>query len=212
VIIRDVKKWFGGADIRLDTLVVHGYGQEEDPASFYAPCTYRFTDVHDREELPIDTGGLLLFHGKPLHFLDLFITVSRDRKDSDELASLLKQQSEKLKNPLGALLALTISVPQAAAITTAIRAAGLIGDVAYQILRQVAGSTIGLYHASWLQFRDSFGVGRHPESRSFRAKGLSFWTLSSSRKVCDDNCWRDGAPFQNLVWPDVSDMSARVPS
>jgi hypothetical protein len=60
-------------------------------------------------------------------------------------------------------------------VTAAIGAAITIGNFAYEVLRQVTGATVGLYRASWLQERDRFGLGRHPESGSYRVKDLEFW-------------------------------------
>src|SRR2546428_4528992 len=52
VVIHDTKKWFGGADIRLDALVTQGYGTKDDPKSFYKPETIRFPEVRQGEKLP----------------------------------------------------------------------------------------------------------------------------------------------------------------
>jgi hypothetical protein len=177
VIVHDVRKWFGKADVRLDALVVHGYGQENDASSFYAPQTFRFSRIGDESELQIGEGGLLLFHGRPLHFLDIFITLSRDTKDSDDLATLLKKKlgSEELKGALGSLVGLAVAAPQVAAVTAAVGAAAVLGDFTYRVIRQVSGSTIGLYRNTWLQYRDEFGVGRHPGDNSYRMDDFSFW-------------------------------------
>jgi hypothetical protein len=176
IIIHDNKKWFGGADIRLDALTVHGYGNKESPDSFYMPGTFRFPGVADGERLPTGEKGLLVFHGKPLHFLDIFITVSRDPKDSDDLATLMMNNlgKEDMQGSLSALLGLAVADPTAAIIKTAFSAALRIGDLAYQILQNITGKTVGLYRDSWLH-RDNFGLGRHPETGSHRIKDLSFW-------------------------------------
>jgi len=174
-IVHDVQKWFGGAQIRLDALVVTGNGFAEDPASFYMPGTFRFPDVRDHEQLPIDTdGGLLLFAGVPLHFIDIFILVSRDDKDSDDLASLLSS-ALKDKKAIAPLLALALTSPGAAAVTAAIGAVGALGNIAYQVVRAVSPKTVGMYRVSFLQFTDQFGVGRHPKQGSFREHDLEFW-------------------------------------
>jgi hypothetical protein len=177
VIVHDVRKWFGKADVRLDSLIVHGYGKRDDASSFYAPQTFRFSRIGDESELQIGEGGLLLFHGRPLHFLDIFITLSRDTKDSDDLSTLLTKQlgSEELKGALGGLLGLAVAAPQVAAVTAAVGAAAVLGDFTYKVIRQVSGSTIGLYRNTWLQYRDGFGVGRHPGETSYRMDDFSFW-------------------------------------
>ena len=73
MIIHNNRKWFGDAEIRLDAVVVTGYGDEKDPKSFYMPKTCRFPGVKDGQTLPIGDGGLLVFHGQAQYFLDLFI-------------------------------------------------------------------------------------------------------------------------------------------
>jgi hypothetical protein len=177
VVVHDVRKWFGKADLRLDSLILHGYGKENDPDSYYAPQTHAFPRVGDESMLQIGEGGLLLYHGRPLHFLAIFIMLSRDTKDSDNLATLLKRElgSPELQGALGGLLGLAVAAPHVAAVTAAVGAAAVIGDFAYRLLRQVSGSTIGLYRNTWLQYRDSFGVGRHPERGSYRQDDFSFW-------------------------------------
>jgi hypothetical protein len=176
VVIHDNKKWFGGADVRIDALVVQGHGSTKDPRSFYMPQTFRFPAVRDGEQLPTGEAGLLIFYGRPAYFLDLFLTVSRDRKDSDDLAKVLTThlQSGAPQDALGTLVSL-VARPDVAALKLALGAAARLGEVAYDVLRSITGATVGLLHTSWLEHRDDFGVGRHPEAGSYRLRDLSFW-------------------------------------
>ncbi len=57
------------------------------------PQTFRFPGIKSQDRLPTGENGLLIFYGKALHFLDIFITVSRDRQDSEDLATLLYQKA-----------------------------------------------------------------------------------------------------------------------
>lgn len=177
IIIHDTKKWFGEANIRIDALVVHGHGTKDKPESFYMPQTFRFPRVVDGDTLPTGEAGLLIFYGKPFHFLNIYIIVSRDRKDSDDLSNLLSKElrSRKTQGAVGTLLGLAVAAPQVAIVTAAIGAAAQLGKFAYQILSKVTGSTVGLYRTSWLQYRDRFGIGRHPEEGSRKEKDFSFW-------------------------------------
>jgi hypothetical protein len=185
LIIHDNKKWFFEADIRLDALVIQGRGTKDNIESFYMPQTFRFSRVADGDRLPTGDNGLLIFHGKPLHFLDIFITVSRDRKDTDDLASLLSDQlqSTEITESVGVLLGLAVAAPQVAVVTGALVAAVKLGDFAYQILKKATGSTVGLYRNSYLQYLDNFGIGRHPEKDSRKVKDLSFWYEVISEEV-----------------------------
>ncbi|MBI3972120.1 MAG: hypothetical protein HY332_12585 [Chloroflexi bacterium] len=176
LVVHDTKKWFGAADIRLDALIVHGHGKPDQPASFYMPQTFRFPGISDGDRLPIDETGLLIFYGKPLHFVDIFITVSRDRQNSDNLATLLQRelQSAEMQGALGTLLGLAVAAPQVATVTAAIGAAALVGEFAYRVLSKATGSTVGLYRGSFLQYRDGFGIGLHPEDGPRRIMDFSF--------------------------------------
>jgi hypothetical protein len=181
VVIHSNRKWFGDANIRIDSLIVHGNGEAGDVATWYSPATLRFARVADGEYLPIDRqSGALLFYGRPFHFLSMFITVSRDAKDTDELSALLRKElhdSADMKAALTTVMGLAVAAPQAAVVVGAVQAAALVGDLAYQVIQGVTSRTVGLYHAAWLQHRDGFGVGRHPDDpqTSFRVKDLSFW-------------------------------------
>lgn len=177
IMIWDTKKWFGDADIRLDALVVHGNVKGSDATSAYVPQTFRFPGIKNQDRLPTGENGLLIFYGNALHFLDIFITVSRDRKDTDDLATLLSQQfqSTELQGAVGTLVGLAVVSPQVSTITTAIGGASILGNVAYQVLSKVTGNTIGLYRTSWLQYKDGFGIGRHPQVGSHKVRDLSFW-------------------------------------
>lgn len=177
MVIHDTRKWFGGADIRVDTIVVNGLtkadGGEPD---FYQPATFRFPGVEDGDKLPIDAPGLLVFYGRPAHFLDISVLVSRDRKDSDDLGKLIAGQlnSSDWKSAAASVLGL-VAAPQVAAITAAIGGAAFVANLAAEVLRRATGNSIGLYRVSWLQHRDRFGLGRHPEKGVYREQDLSFW-------------------------------------
>jgi hypothetical protein len=167
VVCYNVHKLFGAAEVRLDAVIVHGGSAKSDADSFYQPQTMRFADVHNGQALPIDAEhGLLLFNGSPLHFLDIFIMASRDRGDTDELSSLLRKElsSDAGKEATSALLALAVAAPTAAMVAGAVAAASVIGDLAYRVVRAVSPKSIGMYRGSFLQFRDAFGVGRHPSA------------------------------------------------
>ncbi len=177
IMIWDTKKWFGDAEIRLDALVVHGNAVADNPHSIYMPQTFRFPAVKDKDRLPTGEKGLLIFYGQPQYFLDVFILVSRNRQDTEDLAALLSEQlnSSQIKESLTALLGLAVVAPQTAAIASAIGSASILGNFAYQVLSRVTGNTIGLYRNSWLQHTDNFGIGRHPAQGSHKVKDLSFF-------------------------------------
>ena len=142
------------------------------------PGTLRFGRVADGDRLPTGEGGLLLFEGLARYFIDIFITVSRDRKDSDDLATALSKSlgDKEMQTALSAVVGLVVAAPTAATVTGAVAAAGVIGDAAYRILKAITGNTIGLFRASWLQFPDRFGIGRHPSGQEpYEVKDLSFW-------------------------------------
>ena len=176
VIIHDIKKLFGSADVRVDVIVQQGLPPQEN-VPFYHPSTFRFPSVKNGDRLSIDHPGLLVFYGQPTYFLDISILVSRDQKNSEELGTLIAKQvnSTDWKSAASPLLSLALAAPQVSLVTSAIAGAATIAKLAWEILRKATGDTIGLYRTSWLQRRDRFGLGRHPEEGTFREQGLEFW-------------------------------------
>jgi hypothetical protein len=159
--------------------VVNGLGQKDRPESFYMPGTFRFPDVRDHEQLPIDPDhGLLIYNGQPRHFLDIFIVASRDRRDSDDLATLLARSlgDPQTQSAVSALFALGMAAPAAAAVAAGVAASAALGDLAYRVIKALSDQTIGMYRGSFLQYRDRFGVGRHPLNKpAFIQNDLEFW-------------------------------------
>ena len=176
VVVHNNRKLFGEARVRIDALVVHGTARGSALSDFYSPGTFRFDRVADGDRLPIGDGGLLVFLGKPRHFLDLFVAVSREREESDTLEKLLAalSASENAMTAETQLLAMAAGVPDPRVLSAALRAALLLGDAAVVALRNVTGATIGLYRNSWLRTRDGWGIGQHPPEGLFTVKDLSF--------------------------------------
>jgi hypothetical protein len=83
--------------------------------------------------------------------------------------------SAAMKSAMNSLLGLAVASPPAAAITGAIGAAAIIGNLAYKIVRSMCGSTIGMYRGSRLAYPDMFGEGRNPsDGSSYRKGDISF--------------------------------------
>lgn len=178
LIIHDNRKWFDlfkGADIRLDAVVVQGNVLARKPEAAYVPATFRFPEVRDGEAL--STDGLLIYFGRPRNFLDIAVMVSRDRGDSDDLATLLATRSKDpgFRAAMAGLLGVAVAAPQAAAVMAAIEAARVLGDLAYRAIRAASGTTIGLYRGSRLAYPDDFGRGRNPAEGAYLKQHLSFW-------------------------------------
>lgn len=176
VVVHDNRRLFGETAVRIDALVVHGGLAEDGGAGFYAPGTFRFDRVADGDHLPIGQPGLLLFFGRPRYFLDVFLTVSRDREGSESLGTLLGKMAsaDEALAAQGELLAMATGAPNPELLASAMKAALSLGDAALMSLRAVTSGTIGLYRNSWLRGRDEWGIGRHPPEGLFRAKDLSF--------------------------------------
>jgi hypothetical protein len=189
IVIHDTRKWWGGAKIRLDAIVVRGLTTgDSGETPFYQPSTFRFGGVKDGDRLQVEAPGLLIFYGWPRHFVDISIMASRDTGDSADLGKLIadRANSDEWKTAAQSLLALTAAAPQAAVVAGAVGAAALIGNFAAEVLRAATDNTIGLYRTAWLQYRDAFGLGRHPEADAFRQRDLSFWyeiVLDSSSAI-----------------------------
>jgi hypothetical protein len=174
VVIRDVtihntKKLFGAAEVRLDTLFVTA---AED--QIYQPGTFSFPGVRDRDELPIDEGGLLLYFGSPRYFIDIALIASQDN-NGPTLGELLAESADQFGNLLENVTKLAVVVPQAAAITGAAAAAAKLAAAALRLLDEVTGKSIGLYRVTWFEHRDRFGLGPHPsDGDRFRQGDFEF--------------------------------------
>jgi hypothetical protein len=176
LIIHNNKTLLGGStDVRLDALVLQGNGKKDHLESFYMPQTHRFPEVKNGQNLIDEEGSLLIFYGLPFFFIDISITISRDKRKSDEISKILNDNinSNEISGAVNSLLSLATGVPNAALITTAIGAASRIGTFAYRLLNQITGKSIGFYHACWLE-SESLGIGRHPKNGVISKENLSF--------------------------------------
>jgi hypothetical protein len=171
LVVHDNRKWWGEAEIRLDAIVVHGNSAD---STIYEANTVRFERVADGDRLINEP--LLLFYGNPRYFIDFSLCVSRDRKDAEDLSSLLgsELQSSDTKSALESVMNLGSSIPEAVSLAAAVAGAAQIGALAYKVLRATTGTTVGVYRASWLEHSDNFGIGKHPPEGSYSRKDLSF--------------------------------------
>jgi hypothetical protein len=196
IVVHNNRKWFdlvNGADVRVDAIVVTGDVLEDDPMKSYSPGTFRFPDVGDGDRLPAD--ALLVYYGWPRHFIDLHVIVSRDRRDSDDLAALLGRSvgDERFQVAMKGLLGLAgVAVPTAHAVVAGIGAAHMLGDVAYRVVKAVSGSCIGVYRGSKLAYPHRFGRGRNPPEGVFRERFLSLWYEVIDAEPADE-CSESGA-------------------
>ena len=169
--IHETKKWFGGADIRLDALFVTATAEDQ----IYRPLTFPFTGIRDHDDLPIGEAGLLLYLGRPRYFLDMSLIASRSEGDDKMLDELLSDGADEVGDLAAGVAQLTYAAPEAAAITTAAAAAAKIAATALRLLKRATGNSIGLYRTTWFEHRDSFGLGRHPrEGDRFRIQDFEF--------------------------------------
>jgi hypothetical protein len=156
----------GGAEIRMDTLVLTG-GPGDKPA--YRVETMRFSNIRDGQQLPLERA--LIYHGPAVDFLDIAIWVSRDTTGSRALASLLRHEltSPAVQLAETQVASLMFTAPQAAAAVAVAGAAAVLVNTAYELLTGVVGPSIGLYRTSLLA-QERFGLGRHerhPQDFSF---------------------------------------------
>ena len=172
LVVRNTRKWFGEADIRVDALVTQA-GQET--GALYQPKTFRFPRVTDGDDLANPDNGLMVYYGKPKHFLVMTVTLARDTKDSDDLMGLIKAQagSDQLDS-LILQLGAAVASPHVAAVQIAMQAALTLGGLAYELIRKVSPKCLGLYRTNWLANKDNFGIGRHPANGSMEIKDFEF--------------------------------------
>ena len=78
------------------------------------------------------------------------------------------------QNAASSILALATGAG-ALAVKNAVSVAGTLGGLAYKILRQVSGNTIGVYRGNRLEHPHRFGLGRNPAEGLYRVQQLSLW-------------------------------------
>lgn len=82
--------------------------------------------------------------------------------------------SASFRDAATVLAGLAVEAPTAGAIVAGLGAATSIVNLAYKLITEAAGKTIGLYRTSLLA-NENFGIGRHPASGTLRAQDFSFW-------------------------------------
>jgi hypothetical protein len=136
---------WGHADIQLDTLVITGSVRKDAPPTYWAH-TEQFTRVRDADRLSLDR--LMIFHGPVRDYLDIAVWVTRNRANPLRLSQLMENlNTADMQQALATTIGLAGGVPQAAA---AIAATATIVDVAYRLLSQAVGDSIGVYRNSLL--------------------------------------------------------------
>jgi hypothetical protein len=173
VTIHDTKKRFGAAEVRIDALVVSPAPIEDQ---LYRASTMTFSGVRDEQLLPIDReAGLGLYSGWPQYLLDIAVIASRGGSDQKTLSEILADCADQFGDLLGDLTKLTIAAPHAAAITGAGAAAAKLSGIVLRLLANETGNSIGLYRATWYEYRNRFGLGSHPSDGGlFRQQDFSF--------------------------------------
>ncbi|MEZ0107689.1 hypothetical protein ABH920_001681 [Catenulispora sp. EB89] len=161
---------FGGADIRVDAIVLTG--SKDSPRPAFRARTQRFSRIRDGEPLPLDR--MLVFHGPVVDYLDIALWVSRDSDGAVDLGELLSDEAaafemqEALAKAGGAMTGL----PYAAAAAAMVGVGAIVVNVAYRLLRGTVSDVIGLYRGSRLA-GETFGVGRHPAEGARRVQDFS---------------------------------------
>jgi len=168
LVVRETGKWFGEAELRLDALVVQGGSSEP----LFHPQTFHFPRVADGDDLVAEERGLLIYLGKPEHFVSISLLLARDAKGSDDLAALIQKSAEsaELRSAASSIATLALPSPEVAAVKAGMTAALALGDLAYRLVSATSPRCLGLYRASWLAQKDKFGIGPHPRSGAQRVK------------------------------------------
>ncbi|MFO1534634.1 MAG: hypothetical protein ABR586_03115 [Thermoplasmatota archaeon] len=170
LVIRNTQKMFGAADIRVDTMVVHAGPPDSD---LYHPSTFRFPRISDGDDLADGDGrGLLVYYGRPQELVAFTITVSRDIKDSQDLATLLRAGASTTLPSIVGDLGIG-AMPQVAAFQGAVAAAATLTNLAYDVVRAVTPTCLGLMRGNWTS-TENWGAGRHPASGLQRKNDIDF--------------------------------------
>lgn len=162
---------FGGADVRVDAIVLTGALKGSQPT--FRARTARFSRIHDGEPLPLDR--MLVYHGPAVRYLDIALWVSRDGTGALDLGELLTDEVAgfEVQEALAKMGASMTGVPYAAGAAAMVGVGAVVVNVAYRLLRGAVNDVIGLYRGSMLA-EERFGVGRHPAEGVRRVQDFSF--------------------------------------
>lgn len=160
--VNDVRRWFGAAKVRLDTLIQTVPRRRDRPSELFTASTVRFPNVHDGDRIDIESG-IGVYLGHPRYLLDVRIQLSRDETDTPDLVELLAASSDDLSHVTSPLLELAGVLPNGALVAAGATAVGAAANLAFKLLANSTGKTIGLYANTWYAKRHDFGVGRHPQ-------------------------------------------------
>jgi hypothetical protein len=188
VVVHRNKALFGGADLRLDCMVVTGAMDGKVP---YRVETARFPAIRDNQRLPMD--DLLVFHGAVRDFLDIAVWISRDEPDSPPLVELLQRElnSNDFTTAADTLVGLGALGPQGVMAVVGIGATATLMSIGARLIVAAVGKSIGLYRTSLLA-NENFGVGRHPPRGLLRSQDFSFSyevvSMGIGRPVGSNSC------------------------
>jgi hypothetical protein len=159
------------AAVRVDALVVTR-GPDGGPGIAY-PTTFRFPNIGDRTQLPLE--NVRLYDGDVRDFLDLALWVNRDDTKGKDLAELFAGELARpeVKSALTALGGLVLAAPQVAVAFGAVAAVATLVSVGAKLVEAVTGNEIGTYRTSKLAF-ERFGVGRTPTVGRRQAQDVEF--------------------------------------
>jgi len=162
---------FGGADVRVDAIVLTG--AEDSPQPVFRARTERFSRIRDNERLPLDR--MLVYHGPAVDYLDVALWVSRDSAGAVDLGELLSDEAAafEMQEALAKMGGAMTGLPYAAAAAAMVGIGAVVVNVAYRLLRGTVSDTIGLYRGSMLA-GERFGLGRHPGEGRRRVQDFSF--------------------------------------
>lgn len=111
----------------------------------------------------------ILFRGTVRDFVEIAVFASQT-EITRSLAELLADPDASVADATDAL------APDDTPWAAAAGASAVLVRIAYERLRSVTGTTVGLYRSSFVR-SERFGVGRHPRESRYHAQGLAFAVL-----------------------------------
>lgn len=162
--ILDNRRLFFSSDIIVYCVVVDGYPDMKSGMPFWTQ-QYDFFKVKDGATLPIDPeGGLLLYHGRPREFLNLYLLAIRNTEASREFAKLLKENfvAQGLGTLAGAAVSIYANLPPEVTVPAARDLTTTAVDTTIDYFARRGNLVIGVYYASLIGGSGNYGLGYHP--------------------------------------------------
>ncbi len=158
------KSLFGSSDVIVYAVVLDGYPDMKSKQPFWAQ-QFTFPDVQDGATLKaIDPNlGVVIYQGRPVDFLNIYLLVVRDKQATRDLAKVLSENllAEGVGTLAGAAISTFAGLPPSVTAAMTREATKKAVQTTLDFFSKQKNPVIGAYYASLLAEKE-FSKGMHP--------------------------------------------------